>query len=264
MSGHPKRRWRGRIVAALLASALPLAASGSVAVAAAPSAHARLASVAKHHPRRRVVAIAQFKPGVSERRARALVRSHHGRVTDRLPAINGFAIKLPARQARALRRSKRLLNVTLNAPVHSTGVNGGSLATTYPKTIGADKLWAAGITGKGVGVAVIDSGISGDLPDFKNADGSSRITANVIASPGATRPGDDIGHGTHVAGIIAGNSFNRDVGDPARGAYVGVAPDANLIAIKVADDNVDSTLLDPAGLRGEAGAGKGRQTDHGL
>ena len=89
-----------------------------------------------------------------------------------------------------------------------------ALATTYPKTVGADKLWAAGITGKGVGVAVIDSGISGDMPDFKGADGSSRITANVIASPGATRPGDDVGHGTHVAGIIAGNSFNRDARRP--------------------------------------------------
>jgi serine protease AprX len=243
LSGHPKRPWRGSVVAALFACALPLAASGSVAEAA-PSAGARLASVAKQHPRRKVVAIAQFKPGVSERRARRLVRSHHGRVTDRLPAINGFAIKLPARQARALRRSKRLLNVTLNAPVHSTGVNGGSLATNYPKTVGADKLWAAGITGEGVGVAVIDSGISGDLSDFKNADGSSRITANVIASPGATRPGDDIGHGTHVAGIIAGNSFNRATGDPARGAYVGIAPGADLVPIKVADDDGDSTELD--------------------
>ena len=82
------------------------------------------------------------------------------------------------------------------------------------------------------------------MPDFKNADGSSRITANVIASPGATRPGDEVGHGTHVAGIIAGNSFNRDPGDPARGAYVGIAPEADLIAIKVADDDGDSTVLD--------------------
>ena len=200
--------------------------------------------MAKQSPNRKVVAIAQFKAGVSERKARALVRSHHGRVTDRLPAINGFAIKLPAREARALRRSKQVLNVTLNTRVRNTGVDGGSLATNYPKTVGADKLWAAGITGKGVGVAVIDSGISGDMPDFKNADGSSRITANVIANPGATRPGDDVGHGTHVAGIIAGNSFNRDAGDPARGAYVGIAPEADLITIKVADDAGDSTVLD--------------------
>ena len=163
---------------------------------------------------------------------------------ERLPAINGFAVKLPARRARALLRNKRVLNATLNARVRLTGVDGGSLATNYPKTIGADKLWAAGITGKGVGVAVIDSGISGDVPDFENAQGNSRITANVIASPDATRPGDDVGHGTHVAGIIAGNSFNRPAGDPAHGAYVGIAPEADLVAIKIADDDGYSTLLD--------------------
>jgi serine protease AprX len=221
----------------------PLAASASVAQAA-PSAHTRLVSVAKKHPKRKVVAIAQFKPGTSERRARALVRSHHGRVTDRLPAINGLAIKLPARQARALRASKRVLNVTLDTRVRSTAVGAGSLGTNYPKTVGADKLWAAGITGKGVGVAVIDSGISGDMADFKSADGSSRIRANVIASSGTTRPGDDVGHGTHVAGIIAGNSFNRAATDPARGAYVGIAPEADIVAIKVADDDGASTMVD--------------------
>jgi serine protease AprX len=236
-------RWRGRTVAVLLAAAVPLAASASAAQAA-PSAQARLASVAKKSPNRNVVAIVQFKRGVSERRARTLVRSHHGHVTNRLPSVNGLAIKLPARDARALRRSKHVLNVTLNTRVRPTGVDAGSLATTYPKTIGADKLWAAGITGKGVGVAVVDSGINGGMPDFRNADGSSRITANVIANPDATRPGDDVGHGTHVAGIIAGNSLNRDIADPARGAYVGIAPEADLVAVKTADDDGDSTVLD--------------------
>ena len=85
----------------LFAASVPFAVSGPAAQAA-PSAHARLVSVAKKHPRRKVVAIAQFDAGVSERKARALVRSHGGRVTHRLPAINGFAIRLPARRARAL------------------------------------------------------------------------------------------------------------------------------------------------------------------
>ena len=243
LSRSPERRWRGRAIAVLLAAAVPLAASASVAQAA-PSAQARLASVAKKAPNRKVVAIVQFKAKVSERKARTIVRSHHGRVTDRLPAINGLAIKVPARDARSLRRSKWVLNVTLNTRVHSTSIDAGLLATNYPKTVGADKLWAAGITGKGVGVAVIDSGINGDMPDFKNADGSSRITANVIANPGATRPGDDVGHGTHVAGIIAGNSLHRDSADPARGGYVGIAPEATLVALKTADDAGASTVLD--------------------
>jgi serine protease AprX len=237
-----ERRRRGRAVAILLAAVVPLGASAAAAEPA-PSAHARLALVAKQHPDRKVEVIAQFTSGTSARRAGALVRSHHGRVTDRLSAINALVIRIPAREARALRSSRQVVNVTVNGSVHSTSVNSGSLGTTYPKTIGADKLWDAGITGKGVGVAVIDSGISGGIPDFKAADGSSRISANVIVS-GATRPGDDLGHGTHVAGILAGNSFNRDAADPAYGRYVGIAPEADVIALKVADDADEATMVD--------------------
>ena len=47
------------------------------------------------------------------------------------------------------------------------------------------------------------------------------------------RAGDAYGHGTHVAGIIAGNGSNRPPRDPLRGKYVGIAPDANLISVKV-------------------------------
>jgi subtilisin family serine protease len=58
--------------------------------------------------------------------------------------------------------------------VHSTAVDAGTLRTNFPKTVGADKAWAAGFTGKGVGVAVIDSGING---------GAS------MSAPGATTSG---------------------------------------------------------------------------
>ena len=238
-----ERRRRGRTIAVLVAALVTLGASTSVAQAA-PSAHSRLTVVAKKHPDRKVEVIAQFASGTSERRAHALVRAHHGRVTDRLSAIHGLVIRLPAREARALRASKRVLDVTVNARVHSTAVSGGRLATTYPKTVGADKLWAAGITGKGVGVAVIDSGIGLGIPDFKGADGNSRIRARVVVPSGTTRSGDDVGHGTHVAGILAGNSFNRPVADPAYGDYVGIAPEAGLIALKVADDDGGATMVD--------------------
>jgi serine protease AprX len=238
------RRWRVATAASLLAAVAALGASTSV-VQAAPSPSSLLTQLAKTHPNRKVEVIVQFRSGTSQRRARALVRSRHGKLTARLPAVNGLAVKLRARDAVALRRSKRVRKVTLNTSMRSTSstFGGGRLATTYPKTVGADKLWAAGITGKGVGVAVIDSGISGSKPDFKGATGSTRITANVISS-GATRPGDDVGHGTHVAGILAGNSFNRDVADASYGAYVGIAPEASVIALKVADDAGAVTMVD--------------------
>ena len=71
-----------------------------------------------------------------------------------------------------------------------------------------------------------------------------------MSSPTRSRPrapttaGDGFGHGTHVAGIIAGNSLNRPAGDPLRGKYIGVAPDANLIAVKASDEAGNSTVLD--------------------
>jgi serine protease AprX len=55
---------------------------------------------------------------------------------------------------------------------------------------------------------------------------------------------DTYGHGTHVAGIIAGNGENRDPSDPLRGKFAGVAPDANLISVKVSDDTGNATVLD--------------------
>jgi serine protease AprX len=171
------------------------------------------------------------------------VRSHHGKVTDRLASINGFAVQLPARDAKKLRGHKSVHNVTLNRRVKTTALDPSLLATNFPKTVGADKAWAAGYTGKGVGVAVIDSGINGDHPDFKNPDGTSRVT-NVIANPAATRAGDDVGHGTHVAGIVAGNSAARPAGDAKAGAYEGIAPEADIIAVKTADDQGNSTTLD--------------------
>ena len=62
---------------------------------------------------------------------------------------------------------------------------------------------------KGVGVAVIDTGIDGRLPDFSAADGTSRVVASAVTNPDATTALDTYGHGTHVAGIIAGDGNRR-------------------------------------------------------
>jgi serine protease AprX len=214
---------------------------------AAPSAPARLAAAARTAPAREVVAIVQFKAGVSERQAGALARRQGARVVGRLPLINGLALRLPARNAQRFSRVRGVENVTLNNRVKPQGFSTAGLATTYPMTVAADKVWngrGANYTGKGVGVAVIDTGVAGDLVDFRGADGASRVKANVVTSPLAQTAGDTYGHGTHVAGIIAGNGTNRAVGDPFAGAYIGVAPEADLVAVKVADEMGNATLLD--------------------
>lgn len=237
MSRSTSSRARRSAVAALLAVAVPLTAA--TAATAAPTAAARLATTAKKSPNRSVTAIVQFK--VDEAKAKQIVKAHKGKITDKLPAVRGFAVTLPAKQAKALKSAKGVLNVTLNSKVKSTSFSPELLATNFPKTTGADQAWAAGVTGKGVGVAIIDSGISGELPDFQNPDGSSRVT-NVISNPGATSAGDPVGHGTHVAGIVGGNSSFRT--DGLAGKYTGIAPEADLIAIKTSDDVGESTVLD--------------------
>jgi subtilisin family serine protease len=114
-----------------------------------------------------------------------------------------------------------------------------------------------GGTGKGVGVAVVDTGIAGDLPDFRisSYDKSSRVIGSAVVHPDATTATDRYGHGTHVAGIIAGDSSSRSYGDPLKGKYSGVAPDANRVSIKASDDDGNSTVLDViARIVGEDGS----------
>jgi subtilisin family serine protease len=89
--------------------------------------------------------------------------------------------------------------------------------------VGAPQAWQAGLTGKGTTVAVLDTGIDATHPDL-----AGQITGakNFTQSD----PGDEIGHGTHVASTIAGT------GAASGGKYKGVAPDAKLLDGKVCED----------------------------
>jgi serine protease AprX len=89
--------------------------------------------------------------------------------------------------------------------------------------VNADQLWTQGTTGRGVTVAVLDSGVAAD-PDLVQP--ANRILASVnFADERLTS--DPGGHGTHVAGIVAGN------GGRSGGAFVGVAPEANIVDVRV-------------------------------
>src|SRR4051812_14671099 len=101
------------------------------------------------------------------------------------------------------------------APAHAP-------SAVFPQATGADELTASGIDGRGVGVAVVDTGIT-KLPDF-----AGRVIGGVDLSGEGNAYKDSYGHGTFVAGLVAGN------GASSNGAYVGEAPNANLVAVKVA------------------------------
>ncbi len=107
----------------------------------------------------------------------------------------------------------------------------GAMAVTTAST-GASQLWKgkdgayAGITGRGVNVVVIDSGIA------QNPDLDNRVMTWVdFVDPTSTVRVDTYGHGTHVGGIIAGSGAGSR--GATGGAYIGMAPGANLISERV-------------------------------
>ncbi|MGV9450776.1 S8 family peptidase [Streptomyces sp. NPDC003635] len=90
--------------------------------------------------------------------------------------------------------------------------------------IGAPKAWSAGYDGKGVKIAVLDTGVDANHPDLKD-----QVIASKNFTPAATDE-DKVGHGTHVASIAAGT------GAKSGGKYKGVAPGADILSGKVLDD----------------------------
>jgi serine protease AprX len=170
----------------------------------------------------------------------AITASFRGRVTHRLDIINGFSAQVPASAVARLARTPGVLSVSPDGRGHLLGTydpttDTGSLSTAEQR-IGASASWSAGYTGKGVDIALIDSGVvpvnglttPGKIingPDFSLESAASNL-----------RYMDTYGHGTHMAGIIAG----RD--DAATAPYagnttdfLGIAPDARIVSLKVAD-----------------------------
>jgi serine protease AprX len=97
----------------------------------------------------------------------------------------------------------------------------------------APPAWSAGLDGSGIGIAIIDSGIYSH-PDLNNMWGQSRVVYrhSFVAATLA----DDYGHGTHVAGIAAGNG-NVSAKPGSIRNLRGVAPNANLLDLRVLDRN---------------------------
>src|SRR5207249_3666671 len=97
------------------------------------------------------------------------------------------------------------------------------LSAAYPSTVNAYPVWQQGTTGQGVTVAVLDSGVAAD-PDLVQPTNRLLASVNFADQRLTSDPG---GHGTHVAGIIAGN------GTRSAGEYVGIAPQANIVDVRV-------------------------------
>jgi len=172
----------------------------------------------------------------------ALIQQLGGDVTYELSIINALSAQVPASSLPALATSPLVRLLSIDAPVESAGLlmaknnkkgNTDAIPATnnYLETLNVRPVWAMGLQGQGIGVAVIDSGIS-PSNEFTS------IKATVTFNAGATTTNDLNGHGTHVAGILAGTGANSG------GAYRGIAPGIDLISLKIGDDQGMATESD--------------------
>jgi serine protease AprX len=219
------------------------------------------AAGAAERPQASAEVIVQFQPDVTPAQRRAAVRAAGGRVTRDLHVIGGLGVRASSRAATRLAHAPGVRAVTPNAGMRpsaaaapSTTWNPGALATAFVQSTQADRAWADPTwptTGAKVAVAVIDTGIAGDIPDFRSTEGgSSRVVASVVTNRDATTATDRYGHGTHVAGLIAGNGRALAASDPLFNRYLGTAPSARLVSIKASDDHGNASIIDViAGLQ---------------
>lgn len=156
----------------------------------------------------------------------AVIEANQGQIHRELKLMPSFAVELPYFSLEELAHLQYVKKIWHDAPVAIR------LDTAVP-AVGGLKIQELGFTGQGVVVAVLDTGIH-PHPDLI-------IPQNRIASwcdlvNQKDNPYDDHGHGTHVAGIIAGS------GRSSRGRYKGIAPEATLVGIKVLDDEGQGSI----------------------
>ncbi|OLE22382.1 MAG: peptidase S8 and S53 subtilisin kexin sedolisin, partial [Actinobacteria bacterium 13_1_20CM_3_71_11] len=211
-----------------------------VAVCAAGSP----AAAAATRPTAAVRVVVALERGADLAAAERWVSSSEGSIDRQLPIVNGFAATIPAAAVTPLRGLAGVRSVSANAGGHLMAVDPalgydrtadeGSLSFVGD-TIHAPDAWRAGITGKGIDVALIDSGVA-RVPGLTSGNVLDGPDLSFESQHADVRYRDTFGHGTHMASIIAGRDA---VTTPAGYAsstptFNGVAPDARIVNLKVA------------------------------
>jgi serine protease AprX len=183
--------------------------------------------------------------------AESAVSAVGGSVERRLDLIDSFTASIPAGRVPSLRAARGVRTVTPDASVQllssswSRGKDGDAAGArsmdNVIESINADDMWALGHTGAGVDVALIDSGVA----PVNGLTTRGKVINGADLSFDSQRPGamylDAYGHGTHMAGIIAGLDNGHTASDPygssgsgrSDGRFAGVAPGARILNVKV-------------------------------
>ncbi len=185
--------------------------------------------------------------GVSSARGRAMARDSADEVVREFNSIDVLTIRVPKRAATALEKNPNVRYVEANGTMEA-------LAETEPwgiDRVDAEVAHANGDLGAGADIAIVDTGIDDDHPDLQDHLGAGEAFASC-GNGGLTGSclfygnsnscnqswSDDNNHGTHCAGIAAGDDNTEGV--------VGVAPNATLHAVKVLDCQGSGSFSDIA------------------
>ena len=205
---------------------LTLLVAASAAEAGGHAGDARLDAVLlgrAHAPRGVSRVIVQFR---EEAMPEAVIRAHGGVPGSWLPTISALIAEVPDTSLDALASHPAVRAVSADRGVR------GELQRSVRATVGA--AWVAerlGYDGAGIGVAIVDSGVASSHDDLTN-----RVVHFADFVNRQAQPYDDYGHGTHVAGIIAGT------GQSSGGVRRGIAPGANIVALKALDATGDGNV----------------------
>ena len=219
-----------RVLAALFCASLLLMSVPASDLQAASDEMSRMVGV-----------IVQELPGSGSGPEEA-VAAAGGHVQEQLGIIDAFSAKVPANAISALRSTEGIRAVTPNRKVQLLSSNWdykpypGSMPNVAA-AIKAKDFWQNGITGKGVDVAVIDTGVV-DVEGLKGPKVLNGPDLSIEYFNEDLRYKDTNGHGTHMAGIIAGKDSDlttiRTEGDAT---FAGIAPDARIVSVKVATNS---------------------------
>ena len=234
--GRTKATWGRAVLLGILVSALAGPSLSAESQNRGPNRGSNNSSKAKQHHSKLDQALNAVVDGNGEsdviveffddRDSASRIRNNGGTAGRKLSILKARAARVPNALLRKLADDSKVKRVHLDREAR------GEMARTSA-TVGAlSARLNYGYSGAGVGVAVIDSGIADWHDDFGAGVFSKtdqRVTAFVDFVNNQTSKYDDWGHGTHVAGIIAGSGYH------SYGARAGIAPKANLIALKALD-----------------------------
>lgn len=202
---------------------LALLMSAAVALVAAPKLSKDLKQVS---PDSTVDVIVQFKSTPTEKQ-HGKIKSRGGSFKSELHLVNGGLYSVPAKALDDLALDADVVYISPDREVS------GSLDHSNP-TVNANLAFQNSFTGNGVGIAIIDSGVT-NQPDLSNsARTASRIVYQQSFVSGLNSSADQYGHGTHVAGVLAGNA-TQSTGSTFIKTFRGMASNANLINLRVLD-----------------------------